>query len=64
MIVEGEHEPFADVKTQAPREVDRKIAELLIPYIVAVSYTHLWQSRLMKNVISRKLSGLMILGFI
>ena len=34
MIVEGEHEPFADVKTQAPREVDRKIAELLIPYIV------------------------------
>ena len=34
MIVEGDHEPFADVKTQAPREVDRKIAELLIPYIV------------------------------
>ena len=34
MIVGGDHEPFADVKTQAPREVDRKIAELLIPYIV------------------------------
>lgn len=33
-IVEGEHAPFENTKAIPPREVDKKIAELLIPYIV------------------------------
>ena len=33
-VVEGEHAPFEDAKPLPPRPVDRKIAELVIPYIV------------------------------
>ena len=33
-IVEGEHEAFPDVMVPEPTETDRRIAELLIPYIV------------------------------
>lgn len=33
-VVEGHHEPFEDARPAPPREVDRRIAELLIPYIV------------------------------
>lgn len=33
-VVEGFHEPFQETGFIVPREVDRKIAELLIPYIV------------------------------
>jgi len=32
-VVEGFHEPFAENTPVEPREVDRKIAQLLIPYI-------------------------------
>lgn len=38
---------------------------LVLTQVRAIENTDIhWQSRLMKNVISRKLSGLMILGFI
>ena len=33
-IVEGEHEPYPDMLMPEPTAVDRKIAELIIPYIV------------------------------
>lgn len=33
-IVEGEHAPFEDMPPIVPKEVDCKIAELIIPYIV------------------------------
>ena len=33
-IVEGEHQPFKDVPPIVPGEVDKKIAEHIIPYIV------------------------------
>ena len=33
-IVEGEHEPLAVLKTFRPTEIDRKIAQNILPYIV------------------------------
>lgn len=33
-IVEGHHEPFTDSPPIVPKEVDKKIAELILPYIV------------------------------
>lgn len=33
-IVEGEHEPFVDNPVTPPKETDKKIAELILPYIV------------------------------